>query len=40
MTGFPDLVMGFVFIGFIMTCLLYLVITHKEEDDEQQHRPR
>jgi hypothetical protein len=29
-----------VFIGFIMTCMLYLVITHKEEDDEQQHRPR
>jgi hypothetical protein len=29
-----------VFIGFIMTCMLYLVITHKEEDDEQQRRPR
>jgi preprotein translocase subunit SecG len=40
MTDFPNLVMSFVFVGFIITCLFYLVITHKEDDDEQQRRSR
>ena len=31
-----DFLMGLVFFGFIATCMIYLVITH-EDDNEQQH---
>ena len=34
-----DVLMGMVFIGFLITCMIYLVVTH-EDDNEQQHRPR
>ena len=32
-----ELLVYMVFGGFMMTCLLYLALTHQEDDDKQQH---
>jgi hypothetical protein len=34
-----DYIFAWVVIGISVTCLIYLVVTNKD-DDEQQHRPR
>jgi hypothetical protein len=32
-----EVLIWMLFGGFMMTCLLYLALTHTEDDDEQQH---